>query len=89
MYNQLLLIYVILLARFLLSRKVKMLGMDLPSPDEYPFPVHKLLLENNVYILENLTNLDKLLNLSAFEVIAFPLKMRADSSIARVVARVI
>mgnify|MGYP001479950097 CR=1 FL=1 len=76
-------------ARFLLSKKVKMLGMDLPSPDEYPFPVHKLLLENNVYILENLANLDKLLNLPAFEVIAFPLKIRADSSIARVVARVI
>ena len=76
------------LCRFLVSKKIKMLGIDFPSPDKYPFPVHKLLFENGIHILENLTNLDKLLNVQNFEVIAFPLKIRADSSIVRAVARI-
>lgn len=75
------------LCRFLLQKNIKMLGMDMPSPDKYPFEIHKLLFENKIYVIENLTNLDKLLGVENFEVIAFPLKIKADSSIARVVAR--
>lgn len=74
---------------FLLCQNVKMLGIDWPTPDNPPFPVHKLLLANNVYILENLTNLDKLLEIECFEVIALPLKIRADGSMTRAVARTI
>ena len=50
---------------------------------------HKLLFDNGIYIIENLMNLDKLLGIKKFEVIALPLKIKADSSIARVVAKVI
>ena len=73
--------------RHLIRNNIKMLGMDMPSPDNYPFESHKLLFEHGVYILENMTNLDKLLDISHFEVIAFPLKIKADSSITRAVAR--
>jgi len=74
--------------RFLIKKKVKMVGMDTPSPDRYPFEIHRILFKNNIYILENLTNLDQLLNFNKFEVIAFPLKIKADSSITRAVARI-
>jgi kynurenine formamidase len=75
------------LCKFLIKKKIKMLGIDMPSPDKYPFEIHKLLLENDVYIIENLTNLDKLLGNKNFEIIAFPLKIKADGSMARVIAR--
>ena len=76
------------LARFLAEQNVKMVGLDWPSPDHHPYPIHEILLKNNILILENLTNLDQLLNESDFEVFAFPLKIEADSSLVRVVARV-
>ncbi|OPZ88599.1 MAG: Kynurenine formamidase [Firmicutes bacterium ADurb.Bin419] len=73
---------------FLIKKQIKMVGMDLPSPDRYPFQVHKMLFENSIYIIENLTNLDRLLNVEKFEIIAFPLKIKADSSMTRAVARI-
>ena len=76
------------LARFLVEQRVKIIGIDWPSPDHAPYPIHEILLKNNVLILENLTNLDKLLNETNFEVFAFPLKIEADSSLVRAVARV-
>ncbi|WP_265443551.1 cyclase family protein [Acetivibrio straminisolvens] len=76
-------------AEFMVERKIKILGMDTPSPDKPPFPVHKLLLKSKIFILENLTNMDTLLDAEKFEVIALPLNIKADSSILRVVARVI
>lgn len=76
-------------AEFMTERKIKILGMDTPSPDKSPFMVHRLLLKNKIFILENLTNMELLLDTEKFEVIAFPLKIKADSSILRVVARVI
>lgn len=72
---------------FLLAKQVKLLGMDLPSPDGPPYPVHKRLLSGGVYLLENLTNLDQLLDWPHFEVIALPLRIQADGSPARVIAR--
>lgn len=75
------------LANLLVEKKIKMLGMDIATPDKYPFEVHKLLFKNNILIIENLTNLEDLLEVKDFEVIALPLKINADSSIARVVAR--
>ncbi len=64
-------------------------GLDTPSPGTYPFEAHKFLLQNCVMVLENLTSLEKPLNVSKFEVIAFPLKICADSFITRAVARVL
>ena len=75
-------------AEFLLKKNIKMIGLDMPSPDQHPFAIHKLFLKNKIYIIENLTNLDKMLENKNFEIIAFPLKIKADSSMARVVARV-
>lgn len=73
--------------KLLIDKNIKMLGVDMPSPDKDPFEIHKLLLGNKIYIMENLINVDKLLGIENFEVIAFPLKIKADSSIARAVAR--
>jgi kynurenine formamidase len=74
-------------AEFMAERKIKILGMDTPSPDKPPFMAHRLLLKNKIFILENLTNMESLLEVEKFEVIALPLKIKADSSILRVVAR--
>lgn len=76
------------LADFLLLRKIKMLGIDMPSPDFPPFPVHKSLLSNDILILENLTCLHDLLHVESFEVMAFPLKISAEASFVRAICRV-
>jgi len=77
------------LAEFLLSKKIKILGMDTPSPDYSPFTFHKKLLENNIFVLENLTNLQELIGIKEFEVMAFPLKISAEASPVRAVCRII
>jgi len=66
-----------------------MVGLDMPSPDKYPFEVHKLLFAKNILIAENLTNVEQLLHVESFEVIALPLYIKADSSIARIIARIL
>ncbi len=76
------------LANFFVEKQIKMLGVDLPSPDEFPFEIHKILFRHNILIIENLTNLFELLSINSFEVIAFPLKIRAEASMVRVIARV-
>ncbi|GIM28119.1 cyclase [Clostridium polyendosporum] len=75
------------LVELFVEKKVKLVGIDSPSPDKDPFEIHKKLFDNNILILENLTNLEQLISIDNFEVIAFPLKIKADSSILRVVAR--
>lgn len=42
-------------AEFLLKRQIKGIGIDTLSPDgdDYNFPVHKVFLQNNIYIIEN------------------------------------
>jgi kynurenine formamidase len=75
-------------ARLLVEANVSMVGMDTPSPDRSPYMIHKLLLSENILIIENLTNLDKLLGVAQFRVYAFPLKLISDASPARVIAEV-
>ncbi|WP_053375335.1 cyclase family protein [Paenibacillus sp. FJAT-27812] len=72
----------------LIRKRVKMIGLDTPSPDKYPFDIHKKLFENHILIIENLKHVERLAGISAFEIIALPLRIQADSSIARVIARV-
>lgn len=72
----------------LVENNIKMVGFDMPSPDRSPFEVHKFLLSNNVLILENLTKLDKISAEDHFELMAFPLKIKADSSMVRAVVRI-
>lgn len=76
------------LADFFIEKKIKMLGLDLPSPDKYPFEIHKKLFAKDILIIENMTNLTELLPASHFEVMAFPLKIRAEASMVRVVAKI-
>ena len=67
---------------------VKMIGSDTPSPDYPPFDAHKILLSKGVLILENLTNLETLLGIRDFEIIALPPKFETEAAPARIVARV-
>jgi kynurenine formamidase len=75
------------LADFLLEKNIKMLGMDMPAPDYPPFVFHRNLLRKGVFVLENLTNLEALLPIQQFEVMAFPLKIAAEASLVRAVCR--
>ena len=76
-------------ARLLVKAKIAAVGMGTPSPDGLPFPAHKVLLRENILVIENLTNLDKLLDINRFRVFALPLKLKADSAPARVVAEIL
>lgn len=73
------------LARLLVKENIAFLGMDMPSPDVPPFPVHKLLLSEGVPIVENMRGLHQLSEF--FEVAAFPLNIHAEASPVRAVAR--
>lgn len=75
-------------AHGLAKRKIKMLGIDMFSPDKYPFPIHEIFLGHNILIIENLTNLEQLIGVKAFTVVALPLKLATDSALARVIALV-
>ena len=74
------------LAELLIKKKIKMIGIDMPSPDKEPFDIHKKLCENDIFVLENLTNLNALLYNENIQVFAQPLKIQAEASLVRVVA---
>jgi kynurenine formamidase len=76
------------LARKLVELKVKFIGTDACGPDSAPYTVHRILLPNEVLIIENLTNLENLLNVANFEVIALPAKFDADAAPVRVIAKI-
>lgn len=75
-------------ARRLIESKIKMVGIDSPSPDVAPFPVHKLLLSREILIMENLVNLDQLFG-REFEVVGLPAKFTTNAAPLRVVAKVL
>ena len=77
------------LVQFLVKQQIRMVCLDTPSPDRHPYDIHMYLLKNNVLIAENLTGMEKLLTVKKFEIIAFPLRIHADSSPARIVARIL
>jgi len=76
-------------ARYLLKKKVSLVGIDSPSIDigkDSKFSVHHILLKGGVLILENLCNLDKIPR-PHFKLIVLPLKLRgATGSPVRAVA---
>ncbi len=74
-------------ARALVASGVSMLGVDMPSPDHAPYPVHQILLSAGVLIIENLCQLEVLVGAGDFEVIALPGKFEAEAAPVRVVAR--
>lgn len=75
------------LASYLVAKKVKMVGVDTCSVDHDQFIAHKMLLQHDILILENLTNL-AVLEDKQFTLWAFPLKVASDGSPVRVVAQI-
>lgn len=73
-------------AEALIAKNIKMVGLDMCSPDHEPFEIHKLLLGSDVLIIENLTNLDAVFG-KEFTVYALPLNVAMDGSPARVIAQ--
>lgn len=74
-------------AQYLVEKKVKMMGVDMGGVD-HDFSIHKLLLKNEVLIIENMTNLAELEG-KEFKVYAFPIKFQLDASPVRVVAEIL
>lgn len=74
------------LVKLFIENGVKIVGFDMPSPDMEPFPIHKLLLNNEIFIIENLCNLKELREDKDFKVIALPLKIRGEGSLVRAIA---
>lgn len=74
-------------ADYLISKKIKMIGVDMCSPDKSPFNVHKILLRNDILIIENLANLDQLIG-KQFTVYALPINLQLDAAQARVIAQI-
>ena len=76
------------MASKLVSKKIKMLVLDTPSPDYEPFNVHKILFSEEIFIVENATNLKELLKYKKIEFFAIPLKIKAEASLVRAFALV-
>lgn len=76
------------MADFLIEKEIKLLGFDMPSPDRSPFKIHQKLFSNDIFILENLCNLEKLLGLESFKLLVFPLKIRAEAAPCRAAAEI-
>jgi arylformamidase len=76
------------LAQLLVNKKVSMVGVDMISYDhDAPFPIHKALLGADTLLLENLTNLEKVVG-KKFTVYALPVNLELEAAPARVIAEV-
>lgn len=68
-------------ATYLSNKKINAVAIDSPSIDsgiESEFPVHQILLKNNIIIIENICNLAQI-DKKNFNLIAIPLKLRGAS----------
>jgi len=76
-------------ARYLVSKKINLVGIDSPSIDlgqDKNFKAHKILAKNNILIVENLSNLNKISS-KQFNFIILPLKLKdATGSPVRAIA---
>lgn len=76
-------------AKYLASKQINLVGIDSPSIDlgtDSKFSVHHILSKNNILIVENLTNLEKIKN-SKFNLVVLPLKLKnATGSPVRAIA---
>ena len=74
---------------YLVSKKINLVGIDSPSIDlgtDKSFTAHKILAKNNILIVENLSNLEKIPTLE-FYFIILPLKLKdATGSPVRAIA---
>lgn len=77
-------------AKKLVEKKVSLIGMDMAGPEmDETFPIHKILLSNNVLIIENMTGLEQLIAAKDFIVHAYPVKYKACGAPVRVVAEIL
>jgi kynurenine formamidase len=83
-------------ARWLVARQVKMLAVDMITvdmptslrPTPFTYPIHHILLENNVLIIENIADVRGIAG-RRVQLYAFPLSIRgSDAGQARVVAEI-
>jgi kynurenine formamidase len=76
-------------ANYLVSKKINLVGIDSPSIDlgiDKSFTAHKIFAKNNILIVENLSNLEKIPTLE-FNFIILPLKLKdATGSPVRAIA---
>jgi arylformamidase len=81
-------------AEWLVKQGVSIIGIDTLTPDiaiplrdkEFDYPIHKILLKNDILIIENLANLKTIVGHRA-TIASFPLKIKnADGAPARVFA---
>ncbi|MCI4432496.1 MAG: cyclase family protein [Nitrosopumilus sp.] len=76
-------------AKYLVSKEINLVGIDSPSIDlgiNRTFIVHKILAKNNILIVENLTNLNKISS-KQFDFVILPLKLKnASGSPVRAIA---
>lgn len=76
-------------ATYLVSKKINLVGIDSPSIDlgqDKNFKVHKILAKNNILIVENLSNLNKISS-KQFDFVILPLKLKdATGSPVRAIA---
>ena len=76
-------------AKYLTTKNINLVGIDSPSIDlgtDSKFSVHHILSKNNILIVENLTNLEKIKNQN-FKLVVLPLKLKnATGSPVRAIA---
>ncbi|HXW02791.1 MAG TPA: cyclase family protein, partial [Nitrosarchaeum sp.] len=76
-------------ATYLVSKKINLVGIDSPSIDlgqDKNFRVHQILAKNNILIVENLSNLNKISS-KQFDFVILPLKLKnATGSPVRAIA---
>jgi len=76
-------------AKYLVSKKINLVGIDSPSIDlgnNTKFSVHQILSKNDILIVENLTNLEKIPK-NHFKLVVLPLKLKdATGSPVRAIA---
>ena len=70
-------------AKFIVENEVETLALDIPSPDKFGnSEIHKILLENNVNIIENLTN-TRILTKNKYKAYFIPLNIESEASFVR------
>jgi len=76
------------LAQKLVEKKIRIVGLDSWTPDHEPYKSHYLFLGNDIMIIENLTNLDKIVG-KRCKCYALPLKIKdADGAPCRIIAEI-
>ena len=67
----------------IVENEVETLALDIPSPDKFGnSEIHKILLENNVNIIENLTN-TRILTKNKYKAYFIPLNIESEASFVR------